>query len=96
LATLAERATGAGRKSIEEEMARLRIAAMDGERVSGLDLNDPESWNDPANMPAKSAGRLRAIDFDPSIESRPPSWLVKGIAPRTGLGLLYGEGGAGK
>lgn len=63
------------------------------ERAGGLDLADPANWRNP---PAKLFGTLRSIDFDPTLESRPPSWLVKGIAPRAGLGLLYGESGAGK
>jgi len=40
--------------------------------------------------------RLRAVDFDPSLEFQPPSWLVKGVMPRQGLGLIYGASGAGK
>lgn len=63
------------------------------ERIAGLDLTDPKSW---LNPPAKMFGTLRAVDFDPSTESRPPSWLIKGIAPRSGLGLIFGESGAGK
>lgn len=40
--------------------------------------------------------RLKSVDFDPSIETVPPSWLVKGIITRTGLALLYGESASGK
>lgn len=42
------------------------------------------------------APRLRAVDFDPNVETVPPSWLVKGIVTKVGLGLLFGESAAGK
>ena len=40
--------------------------------------------------------RLRAVDFDSSLETRPPSWLIKGLLIRSGVGMLYGESSAGK
>lgn len=42
------------------------------------------------------AGGLAFLDFDPAHSSPPPTWLAKGLLPRTGIGLLYGESGAGK
>lgn len=42
------------------------------------------------------ARRLATIDFDPNAEFTPPSWLAKGLLPRKGIGLLFGESGAGK
>jgi hypothetical protein len=36
------------------------------------------------------------MPFDPEAEDRPPTWLVKGLLPESGLGLLYGESQAGK
>lgn len=40
--------------------------------------------------------RLRSVDFDANSDFRPPSWIVKGVMPRQGLGLIYGASGAGK
>lgn len=40
--------------------------------------------------------RLATMDFDPNAEFVPPSWLAKGLLPRKGIGLLFGESGAGK
>jgi len=45
---------------------------------------------------AGSAGELAFIDFDPSEDAPPPAWLAKGLLPRAGIGLLFGESGAGK
>jgi len=39
---------------------------------------------------------LAFVDFDPAAETPPPSWLAKGLLPRAGIGLLFGESGAGK
>ncbi|HVJ78107.1 MAG TPA: AAA family ATPase [Hyphomicrobium sp.] len=40
--------------------------------------------------------RLRTVDIDDRATFDPPNWLIKGVAPRAGIGLLYGESGAGK
>lgn len=40
--------------------------------------------------------RLASVDFDPTATFRPPSWLIKGIFPHQGIGLIVGESGAGK
>lgn len=40
--------------------------------------------------------RLACVDFDPTAEFRPPAWLVKGVLPHKGIGLLVGESGSGK
>ena len=40
--------------------------------------------------------RLESVDFNAGAEFTPPSWLVKGMLPQQGIGLLFGESGAGK
>ncbi|MFA7596933.1 MAG: AAA family ATPase [Novosphingobium sp.] len=40
--------------------------------------------------------RLHSIDFSTKTVFTPPSWLVKGVLPQQGIGLLFGESGAGK
>lgn len=39
---------------------------------------------------------LRYVDYAPGGEYAPPSWLIKNVFPRRGLGTLYGETSAGK
>lgn len=58
-------------------------------------LADPAMWRDPVNMPPGLRG-LAFVDFDPAASSPPPAWLAKGLLPRSGIGLLYGESGGGK
>jgi len=58
-------------------------------------LSNPAMWSAAENMPAHLRG-LAYIDFDPSAETSPPAWLAKGLLPRVGIGLLFGESGAGK
>jgi hypothetical protein len=58
-----------------------------------LDLRDPAAWLIP---PKHLFGTLAHTDFDPAAETPPPTWLAKGLLPRVGIGLLFGESGAGK
>ncbi|RZT56984.1 AAA domain-containing protein [Sphingomonas sp. BK036] len=58
-----------------------------------LDLSDPAAW---LNPPKHLFGTLAHTDFDPAAETAPPTWLAKGLLPRVGIGLLFGESGAGK
>ncbi len=58
-----------------------------------LDLSDPAAW---LNPPKHLFGTLAHTDFDPNAETPPPTWLAKGLLPRVGIGLLFGESGAGK
>lgn len=39
---------------------------------------------------------LRFVDYQRGGSYAPPSWLVRNLIPRRGLGLLYGESSAGK
>jgi hypothetical protein len=52
--------------------------------------------HDPVTGTLDLGRRLATIDFDPNAEFVPPSWLAKGLLPRKGIGLLFGESGAGK
>lgn len=58
-----------------------------------LNLADPAAWLKP---PEHVPGTLRSIAFDPDDETPPPAWLAKGLLPRAGIGLLFGESGSGK
>lgn len=58
-----------------------------------LDLSDAAAW---LNPPKHLFGTLAHTDFDPDAETPPPTWLAKGLLPRVGIGLLFGESGAGK
>jgi len=42
------------------------------------------------------SGLLRTVDYQPEQRHTPPTWLVKGLLPSRGLGLLIGESQAGK
>lgn len=46
-----------------------------------------------AGMPS---GLLRTVDYEPGAKHVAPTWLVKGLLPNRGLGLLIGESQAGK
>lgn len=54
-------------------------------------LDDPTMWSS-----GRLPGLLASTRFDPTAEAPPPSWRVKHLLPKTGLGLLYGESQAGK
>lgn len=63
-------------------------------RALGTSEDEPEPhvWEGPLDI----RPRLRSVLFDPSLNVAPPSWLVKGLVPKTGISLLYGESSAGK
>lgn len=42
------------------------------------------------------SGLLRTVDYEPGATHTAPRWLVKGLFPNRGLGLLVGESQAGK
>jgi hypothetical protein len=42
------------------------------------------------------SGLLRTVDYDPAAIHTAPTWLVKGLFPDRGLGMLVGESQAGK
>jgi hypothetical protein len=42
------------------------------------------------------SGLLRTVDYDPDATHVAPTWLVKGLFPDRGLGLLVGESQSGK
>jgi hypothetical protein len=46
--------------------------------------------------PGDQRGILRTLDYQPGQQHTPPAWLVKGLFPNRGLGLLVGESQAGK
>lgn len=68
----------------------------DGELVKEFKGDEPDyplfsertSWKLPSG--------LSSIQFADKAELQSPSWLVKHVLPTRGLGLLYGESGAGK
>lgn len=89
------------RLGVVEESGEIRPAAIKP-RPASTDsgwqpprLEDPAMWPDPANIPPALKG-LSFVDFDPSVSTPPPAWLAKGLLPRNGIGLLFGESGAGK
>lgn len=41
-------------------------------------------------------GTLRSFDYLRGKKTAPPAWLAKGLLPRAGIGLLFGETGSGK
>jgi hypothetical protein len=50
----------------------------------------------PAPQPLNLSPRLNRITYEAEAVTTPPAWLVKGMIPRAGLGMLYGESSAGK
>jgi AAA domain len=42
------------------------------------------------------SGILRTVDYEPGQQHTAPTWLVKGLMPNRGLGLLVGESQSGK
>lgn len=50
---------------------------------------------DPAAVAAKAL-KFRFMPFSEFVTRAPPSWIIKGILPRAGLAMIYGESGSGK
>lgn len=85
----------------------LRLAAKDGNLVLKTE-SKAEPAPGPLDSPPKldseerraamglPSGLLRTVDYDPAAIHTAPTWLVKGLFPHRGLGMLVGESQAGK
>ncbi len=65
---------------------KVGIATLIAKVRAGKNRQTNQGGSDP--LPALSIEQLRALP--------PQRWLVKGLVPRSGMGVLYGESGAGK
>lgn len=85
----------------------LRLATKDGNLVPKTE-SKAEPAPGPLDSPPKldseerraamglPSGLLRTVDYDPAAIHTAPTWLVKGLFPDRGLGMLVGESQAGK
>lgn len=66
--------------------SKVGIATLIAKVRGGNNRQKNQEWSDP--LPVLSIEQLRALP--------PQRWLVKGLIPKSGMGVLYGESGAGK
>lgn len=76
---------------------------MANEHGAGIDLHGPAGpeefdvvADDATTKVKKKAARFTPMPFAEFIGRPPPTWIVKGVIPRAGLLVLYGESGSGK
>jgi hypothetical protein len=74
----------------------------DAEFKEAIGYVDEDALNDfavlnPENTSAdKARNRFAFAPAHEFVESAAPSWLIKGVLPRAGLGVVYGPSGSGK
>ena len=78
----------------EIELVDARLAAATAYRLRGLSVDMIGGAQ--AVVTRGVARPLESTWFDSTIEMKAPRWLVKGLFTAEGLGLLFGESGAGK
>lgn len=59
------------------------------------DFTDLTAEDVEQDLPQKQR-RFEAIPFGEFINGPQPEWLIKGVMPRAGLGMIYGASGSGK
>ena len=58
---------------------------------------DPDEFDDLTLLPEPpKKTRFEIVSLGDYSSGPPPSWFIKGVLSRAGLGILYGESGAGK
>jgi hypothetical protein len=70
-----------------------RLQGVDGAQEARAALWRLKNGMVPASA---TGGTLRTVDYQPGQQHTAPAWLVKGLFPNRGLGLLVGESQAGK
>lgn len=60
------------------------------------DFSDLLSAPPPKPTKAEKPPRFTFIKPDVFLHRRPASWIIKGVLPRAGLGVIYGASGSGK
>lgn len=67
-------------------------------RWAGVDLNRPDvsDFEDLSGGEGPRANRFEFLPAGQFMQSRPARWIIKGLLPQAGLGVIYGESGSGK
>lgn len=67
-------------------------------RWAGVDLNRPDAsdFEDLSGGGEQGVSRFQFLPADQFMQSRPARWIIKGLLPQAGLGVIYGESGSGK
>ena len=78
----------------EIELVDARLAAATAYRLRGLSVDLVGGTQ--AVVTRGAVRPLASTWYDSTIDMQPPRWLVKGLFTAEGLGLLFGESGAGK
>jgi len=61
-----------------------------------FDVPDLSDFEDLTADDAARASRFQFLPADQFMESRPTRWIIKGLLPQAGLGVIFGESGSGK
>lgn len=73
------------------------LARWANERGAGIDLDAPDASEfEDLTSSEPDPARFQFLPADQFMESRPASWIIKGLVPQAGLGVIYGESGSGK
>jgi hypothetical protein len=64
-------------------------------QAGGVDANDFDDLTQVPQQPPKPP-RFEVLSLEAFASGKPPEWIIKGWLARAGLGILYGESGAGK
>jgi hypothetical protein len=80
-----------------QDLADVLAAHRPDERAEWLARAIREAVEPPSsNAPLAGVDTFRLYSADDLLKMPPPSWLVDGIVPASGLSILYGESGTGK
>ena len=107
-----EKAAGTiGRALVEAGMRERRLAIPEGDDLASAMAGEdrPAAWlaqhivdasacaaDAPAPESADRSGPFPLLTADDLLRLPPPSWLIDGLLPASGLSVLYGASGAGK
>ena len=84
-------------REVRAALHRMRVGAVPFISVEADTLTPAQAKTSEASgRAAAPTGLLRTVDYDPAAIHSAPTWLVKGLFPDRGLGMLVGESQSGK
>lgn len=98
-----QRSTGAVSGLLEQPMSRIDLSAAPAARIAGVQVSNPETWEDFQNLNFTNTARIRTHDGNtttwgvtnasPRFEAAPASSVLEGLADATLSGMWFDEQG---
>lgn len=96
-----QRATGTVSGLLEQPMSRIDLSAAPAARIAGVQVSNPETWEDFQNLNFTNTARIRTHDGNtttwgvtnasPRFEAAPASSVLEGLADATLSGMWFDE-----